>query len=66
MKRKLEILTGIILLCSVSGFIYYEYTKPACLQDSSMNFMLYTTDDDQDEDYYEDSTLDGMVQNGWR
>lgn len=63
MKRKLEILTGIILLCCVSGFVYYEYTKPKCVQTPQIKILYYDMSGDSQE-FDEDDIQDEDAQNG--
>jgi hypothetical protein len=49
MKRKYEILAAIILLCIVSGFICYEYSKPECIQTPQIKILYYSIPNDHEE-----------------
>lgn len=49
MKRKLEILAGIVLLCTVVGFVYYEISRPACVQTPEIKILYYNMTPDNDD-----------------
>jgi len=68
MRRKFEILAVIILLCVVACFIYYEYTKPECVQTPQIKILYYSTPDSEmlndEEDDISDTIQDEVIQNG--
>lgn len=49
MKRKLEILAAIVLLCTVVGFVYYEISKPTCVQNPEIKILYYNMPADNDD-----------------
>ena len=57
MRRKLEILAVIILLCVVACFIYYECTKPECVQTPQIKVLYYNVSNDG-QDFYDDDISD--------
>lgn len=57
MRRKLEILAVIILLCVVACFIYYECTKQECVQTPQIKVLYYNVSNDS-QDFYDDDISD--------